>query len=213
VHQTYDEVKSFKTAKAGTDQYTFIYIADSQVAGNNSKAWNANLDIIKQKYPDSKFIYIAGDLTDTAANEGQWESFFNQPGNAQYNDKFSGSLNSEIPLTAAMGNHDAANGGAGGMCSHYTWGSQVNGVPVSYAYTYGSARYIILNMENAYSMNNEAACKAQTEFLRSETASAKEKGLWTIVGYQNPCTRRRSHGDKDVIFIRKYWGQYLHRQV
>lgn len=204
------EVKSLKTAKAGTDQYTFIYIADSQVAGNNSKAWNANLDIIKQKYPDSKFIYIAGDLTDTASNEGQWESFFNQPGNEQYNDKFSGSLISEIPVAAIMGNHDSANGGAGGMCSHYTWGSQVNGVPVSYAYTYGSVRYIILNIENAYSMNNEAACKAQTEFLRNETASAKEKGLWTIVGYHKSLYSGGDHmDDKDVIFNRKYWGPIL----
>lgn len=204
------QVRSFTTAKISNEEYTFIYISDSQVSDNNSKGWNANMDIAKQKYPDAKFIFIAGDITNTAANEGQWESFFNQPGNAQYNDKFSGSLVSEIPVTAVMGNHDAANGGAGGMCSHFTWASQVNGVPVSYAYTYGSARYIILNIENAYSMNNEAARKAQTEFLMNETTKAKEDGLWTIVGFHKSLYSGGDHmDDSDVTFNRKYWAPIL----
>ncbi|KNY27643.1 fibronectin type III domain-containing protein [Pseudobacteroides cellulosolvens] len=200
------EIKSFKTAQDNQDTYTYIYMSDSQVSGNNSKGWNANLDIIKNKYPNAKFIYIAGDLTDTAANEGQWESFFNQPGNAQYNQTFGGSLISEIPLAAVMGNHDASNGGIGGMSSHYTWGSKVNGVPVSYAFTYGAARFIMINLENAYSMSNTALRSAQTEFLKNEVAYAKKNNLWTIVGYHKSLYSGGDHmDDADVIDNRKYW--------
>ncbi|KNY27055.1 fibronectin type III domain-containing protein [Pseudobacteroides cellulosolvens] len=201
------EIKSFKTAKESDDPYTYIYISDSQVSGNDSKGWNANLDIIKKMYPDAKFIYIAGDLTNTAANEGQWESFFNQPGNSQYNQTFSGSLISEIPVAATMGNHDSSNGGSGGMGSHFTWASQVNGVPVSYAFTYGAARFIMLNIENAYSMNNSALRSSQTEFLRNEVAKAKKACLWTIVGFHKSIYSGGNHmDDADVIDNRKYWG-------
>ena len=76
------EVRSFKTAPDNRGQYTFLYMSDSQASGNHSRAWQANLDIAKAMYPEASFIYIAGDLTNTAQNEGQWESFFNQPGNA-----------------------------------------------------------------------------------------------------------------------------------
>ncbi len=199
-------VKSFKTAQDDTGEFSFIYVSDSQVDGSHAKGWNANLDIMKQKYPNAKFIYIAGDLTNTAANEGQWESFFNQPGNAQYNEKFSGSFISEIPTVAAMGNHDAGGGGAGGMSSHYTWGSEADGVPVSYAFDYGAARFIILNLENAYSMNNETTRTKQEEFLRKEVDEAKQDGKWVIVGFHKSLYSGANHmDDSDVINNRKYW--------
>lgn len=202
----WSDVRSFKTAPDHNGEFTFIYVSDSQVSGNHSKAWQANLDIAKKMYPDAKFIYIAGDLTNTADNEGQWESFFNQPGNAQYNEKFSGSLISELPLAAVMGNHDSKNGGIGGMGSHYTWGSEVDGVPVSYAFDYGVARMIFLNIEDAYSMNNEEALIAQTEFLKNEVAEAKAENKWTIVGFHKSIYSGANHmDDSNVIFNRKYW--------
>lgn len=201
------EARSFKTAQKNDDEFTFIYFSDPQVSENHSKGWNANLDIAKSKYPDAKFIYIAGDLTNTAANEGQWESFFNQPGNAQFNEKFSGSLISELPVAGVMGNHDASKGGAGGMSSHFTWASQVNGVPVSYAFNYGAARMIIINTENAYAKNNPTALSEQTEFLRSEVSKAKADDKWTIVGFHKSIYSGANHmDDSDVIFNRKYWG-------
>lgn len=204
------EVKSFRTASENNGKYTFIYVSDSQVSGNHSKAWQANLDAAKKMYPDASFIYIAGDLTNTANDEGQWESFFNQPGNAQYNDTFSGSLISDIPLAAAMGNHDASNGGVGGINSHYTFGSDVNGVPDSYAFDYGSARMIVLNTENAYSRDSESLRAAQQAFLRTEVADAKAHDQWTIVGFHKSIYSGANHmDDADVIVNRKYWGPIL----
>lgn len=204
------EVKSFKTAPNNNGEYTFIYVSDSQVSGNHSKAWQANLDTAKKMYPNAKYIYIAGDLTNTAADEGQWESFFNQPGNAQYNEVFSGSLISELPLAAAMGNHDSSKAGVGGMSSHYAYESKVEGVPATYAYDYGAARMITLNLENAYSRDNEAARTAQTKFLRDEVAKAKAEDKWVMVGFHKSIYSGANHmDDSDVIYNRKYWSPIL----
>jgi hypothetical protein len=200
------EAGSFETAPDNNGQYTFIYFSDSQVSGVHSLAWQANLDMAEEMYPDASFLYIAGDLTDKAQNEGQWESFFNQPDNTMFNADFSGSLISELPLAAAMGNHDSKNDGVGGMCSHYAWGSEVDGVPVSYAFDYGAARMIVLNIEAAYSQDSEAKRLAQTEFLEDEVAQAKEKGKWTFVGFHKSLYSGANHmDDADVIYNRKYW--------
>lgn len=200
------EVLSFETAPNNNGKYTFIYCSDSQVAGVHSKAWQANLDAAEDLYPDADFLYIAGDLTDTAANEGQWESFFNQEGNAQYNEQFDGDFVSELPMAACMGNHDSANGGIGGMCSHYSWDSEVSGVPVSYAFDYGAARMIILNLENAYSRDNATLREGQYDFFQDEVAQAKREGKWVIVGYHKSLYSGANHmDDSDVINNRQYW--------
>ncbi len=123
-----------------------------------------------------------------------------------FNPTFSGSLISELPVAAAMGNHDASGGGVGGMVNHFKFASQVNGVPVSYAFDFGAAHFIILNLENAYSMSNQATREAQTQFLKDEVAAAKAKGMWTFVGYHKSLYSGADHmDDSDVIDNRKYW--------
>jgi hypothetical protein len=200
------DVRSFKTAGDNNGRFTFIYFSDSQTKAEHARGWHANLDAAKKMYPGASFLYIAGDLTDTTNNEGQWESFFNQPGNSMFNPAFSGSLISELPVAAAMGNHDASGGGAGGMVNHFKFASQVNGVPVSYAFDFGAAHFIILNLENAYSMSNLALRSAQTQFLTDEVAAAKAKGMWTFVGYHKSLYSGADHmDDSDVIDNRKYW--------
>ncbi|MDK2991096.1 MAG: hypothetical protein PWP48_329 [Clostridiales bacterium] len=195
-------VRSFETAPSSENPYTFIYVADPQVSGVHAKAWHANLDIAKQKYPDAKFIYIAGDLTDKTPNEGQWEGFFNQPGNEQYNDKYSGSLISELPLAATMGNHDGGpkKDGADGITSHYTLLSQIDGIPVTYAFDYGAARFIILNTE----YRSEENLEEQISFLREEVKKAKDNGKWTMVGmHKTPYSGGDHMDDADVKLLRQ----------
>ena len=200
------EVHSFETAPANNGKYTFIYFSDSQCKDAHAKGWQANLDAAEEFCPNAKFLYIAGDLTDTANNEGQWESFFNEKGNVQHNDKFNGDFISELPVAAAMGNHDAAGAGIGGMCSHYTWQSDVSGVPVCYAFDYGAARMIILNLENAYSMNSATLRQAQYNFLADEVAQAKKAGQWVMVGFHKSLYSGADHmDDADVINNREYW--------
>lgn len=161
-------------------------------------------------YPDASFLYIAGDLTNTTGDEGQWESFFNQPGNIQYNDKFSGSLLQDLPLAAAMGNHDSSNGGIGGINSHYAFASSVAGVPDTYAFDYGAARMIVINLEPAYSISNPTALQAQIDFVTKQVQQAKTNGQWTIVGFHKSIYSGADHmDDSDVIATRKIWGPTL----
>lgn len=196
------DVRSFETAPSSEDPYTFIYVADPQVSDVHAKAWHANLDIAKQKYPDAKFIYIAGDLTNNTPNEGQWEGFFNQPGNEQYNDVYSGSWISELPLAATMGNHDGGpnHDGADGMTSHYTWLSEIDGIPVTYAFDYGAAHFIILNTE----YRSDEDLEKQISFLRQEVKKAKDAGKWTIVGmHKTPYSGGDHMDDADVKLLRQ----------
>jgi hypothetical protein len=207
------EVRTFTTAPKDNGKYTFLYFSDSQIRTpsrttdpNHSKSWQMNLEMAEATVPQAEFIYIAGDLTDKAQYEDQWEGFFNQTGNANYNHEFEGDLISNLPLAAAMGNHDSNAAGVGGMASHYLWDSDVAGVPVCYAFDYGAARMIILNLENAYSRDNVVARYAQLRFLTKEVKEAKSKGKWTIVGYHKALYSGANHmDDADVIFNRGYW--------
>ncbi len=206
----YSDVKSFTTAPDNNGKFTFVYFSDSQIkktdAKDDSSAWQVNLERVEAFVPRAEFIYIAGDLTDTANNEGQWEGFFNQPGSGYHNAAFEGNLISDLPLAAAMGNHDSKNDGVAGMSSHYLWDSDVAGVPVSYAFDYGAARMIILNLENKYSRDNEALRNAQVEFLVKESAEARAAGKWTFVGFHKSLYSGANHmDDSDVIFNRKFW--------
>lgn len=203
-------IKSFKTAISKDEDYTFIYVTDPQTSGSDAKAWNANLDMANKLYPNARFIYIAGDLTDNGTNEGEWESFFNQPSNKQHNEDYTGKLVSSIPVVAAMGNHDNLNGGSTGILSHFNFDSDVAGVPLSYAFDYGNAHFVILNLENDYDMNNTTALASQTQFLKDEVTKAKEAGKWVIVGFHKAIYSGADHmDDDDVIFNRKYWSPVL----
>jgi hypothetical protein len=202
------EVKSFTTAPNNNGRFTFLYFSDPQVSGpTHVKSWPMNLEMAEATVPEAEFLYIAGDLTDKAQYEDQWEGFYNQEGNASYNDTFEGNLISDLPLAATMGNHDATSAGVGGMTTHYLWDSEVTGVPVSYAFDYGAARMIILNLENAYSRDNVATREAQATFLSREVNEAKAQGKWTIVGFHKSIYSGANHmDDPDVIFNRIFWG-------
>ncbi|MDR2713579.1 MAG: fibronectin type III domain-containing protein, partial [Clostridiales bacterium] len=137
---------TFVTAPEGKDEYTFIYLSDTQSSGVNGKAITANTSVFKEKYPNASFIYIAGDLTDTSTNEGQWEMFFNQKADSYantglVNNNFENAM-SDYAIAAAQGNHDNNT-----FANHLTFPAD-GGTNITYAYTYGSARFIILNFEN-----------------------------------------------------------------
>ena len=189
---------TFRTAPSAGDDFTFMYWADPQASGVNGKAITANSSFLK-KY-DLSFLYIAGDLTDTAANEGQWETFFNQKAagyvdSSLVSNNFSNAL-SDYVIASVQGNHD--NGTFANHIAHPNSGGADN----TYAYTYGSARFIMLNLETGYI----PARAEQQAFLREQAAYAKANGLWTIVGFHKAIYSGASHmNDNDVIDARQYW--------
>lgn len=191
---------TFKTApaKGSKDSFKFVYLADTQVSnGTNAKALGANLEQISKR-DDVDFVYLAGDQTDSAANESQWENLFYNDGafsNGGQN-MFANKL-----VTIVQGNHDNNT-----MNRHINAPAQEGNIV--YSFDYGPAKFIMLNLEAARSDAN--ARDKQQAFLRSKVAEAKASGQWAIVGFHKSLYTGASHiTDSDIIDARKYWSPIL----
>ena len=186
---------TFKTAlPAGSDgSFSFVYLADTQVSNAaNAKALGATLNRVNEMNPD--FVYIAGDVTDTAANEAQWEQlFYNNgafPNGGQ--DMFGNST-----LAVVQGNHDNNT-----MNRHINAPAEMGNIV--YSFDYGPATFVMLNLESARSDANARA--QQKEYLTAVINDAKARGQWTLVGFHKSLYTGASHiTDSDVIDARKYW--------
>ena len=186
---------TFKTAlpSGSDDTFNFVYLADTQVSNaTNAKALGATLNRVNEMNPD--FVYIAGDVTDTAANETQWEQlFYNSgafPNGGQ--DMFGNST-----LVVAQGNHDNNT-----MNRHINAPAKMGNIV--YSFDYGPATFVILNLESARSDANARA--QQKEYLTDVINDAKARGQWTFVGFHKSLYTGASHVvDSDVIDARKFW--------
>lgn len=187
---------TFKTAlaKGSKDSFKFVYLADTQVSnGTDAKALGANFEEISKR-DDIDFVYLAGDQTNTAADESQWELLFKNSGiypNGGQN-MFANKL-----VTIVQGNHDNNT-----MNRHINAPAQEGNIV--YSFDYGSAKFIMLNLEAARSDAN--ARDKQQAFLRTKVAEAKASGQWTIVGFHKSLYTGASHiTDSDIVDARKYW--------
>ena len=192
------EPRTFKTAPENKDDFTFIYLSDTQTSSTYGKALTANNSVFSQNVPDASFIFIGGDHTDTNTNEGQWEMLFNQKANSYVNNNlvnnnFKNTM-SDYVIASVQGNHDNNT-----LSNHLNFPA-TGGTNITYAFTYGNARFIMLNFENT------ATRPQQQAFLRQHVADAKAKGLWTIVCFHKSIYTGASHiADTDVINARQYW--------
>lgn len=187
---------TFKTALAKNDNrsFTFAYIADTQVSNaTNAKALGATLAEINAINPD--FVYLAGDTTDSATNENQWQWLFNNDGlyPTGGQDMFANSL-----IAVTQGNHDNNE-----LYQHINAPEEAD--KIAYSFDYGCMRFISLNLEIArYSDDSRAK---QEEMLRSEVADAKANGQWVVVAFHKSLYTGASHiVDGDVVAARKFWG-------
>jgi hypothetical protein len=94
----------FKTAPAqgSQDSVRFIYLADTQVSNAaNAKALGATLAEVANMDPD--FVYLAGDITDTATSESQWVNMFTNDGAFPTGGE---EMFGNYLIAAIQGNHD-----------------------------------------------------------------------------------------------------------
>jgi hypothetical protein len=191
---------AFKTApaKGDDDPIRFIYLADTQVSSDtNAKALGATLETVASMEPD--FVYLAGDITDTANSESQWEQMFYNSGTYPTGGE---TMFRNYLISAIQGNHD-----------NNTFNRHINaptldsgGVEnrIVYSYDYGPLTFIGLNLETARS--DATARDEQEKFLRAAVADAKARGQWTAVGFHKSLVTGASHVvDSDVIDARKFW--------
>ena len=154
---------TFKTAlpNGSKDSFSFAYLADTQVSNaSNAKALGATLNRVNEMNPD--FVYIAGDVTDTAANETQWEQlFYNDgafPNGGQ--DMFGNST-----LAVTQGNHDNNT-----MNRHINAPAEMGNIV--YSFDYGPATFVILNLESARS---DATAREQRKILVKHSSQQKRR--------------------------------------
>ena len=197
---TYSYSGSFKTApKASSrDSFTFAYIADPQVSNEtNAKALGATFNELNNT-ANLGFVYIAGDLTDNSTAEKQWEYLFENSGKYP---KSGQTLFGNNLISVVQGNHDIST-----FTGHINAPNE-EGEAV-YSYDYGSAKFIILNLESA--KNDTTVRDTQKAFLEKEVKAAKDAGQWTIVGFHKSIYTGASHiTDSDVVEARKFWGPTL----
>ena len=179
--------------KEKTEKIKFAYIADPQVSNeDNAKAAGATFNKLSN-IEGLDFTYIAGDITDNSTSELQWENLFNNGGKyANAGEKF---FKNNL-ISVAEGNHDIST-----FAGHINAPSE-SGANV-YSFDTGYARIIILDTSTA---KDEASMKVQKDYLEAKVKEAKEKGLWTIVGFHKPLYTGASHiVDNDLVAIRKYF--------
>lgn len=186
---------TFKTGLAQNDDtvFRFAYLADTQVANaTDAKALGATLAEVNSMNPD--FVYLAGDVTNTATSENQWQWLFNNDGAfpSGGEDMFANSL-----VAVTQGNHDNNE-----MYQHINAPEEAG--KIVYSFDYGVAKFVILNLEAA--RYSEDARDEQEAYLRKEVADAKANGQWTIVGFHKSLYTGASHiVDSDIIAARKFW--------
>ena len=186
---------TFKTALEQGDEtvFTFAYLADTQVSNaDNAEALGATLAKVNEMNPD--FVYLAGDITDRATNEAQWEWLFNNSGAFPTGgqDMFANSL-----IAVTQGNHDNNE-----MYQHINAPEEAG--KIVYSFDYGTMKFISLNLEAAKS---DANARAQQEaYLREAVADAKANSQWTVVGFHKSLYTGASHiVDSDITAARKFW--------
>lgn len=191
---------SFKTVpeKGNDAAFSFAYIADTQVSNEvNAKATGATFAQLNA-YKDLAFTYLAGDVTDNATAEKQWEQIFDNGGKyPSAGQQFFG--NHLIAVT--QGNHDIST-----LSGHIAVPGEAG--DAVYSFDYGPVKFIILNLETAKS--DESAREQQKKLLEAKVQEAKTAGQWTIVGFHKSIYTGASHiVDSDVSAARKYWGPVL----
>ena len=191
---------SFKTApKEGSkDTIKFAYIADTQVKkATDAKALGATLNKVNN-IDNLGFVYLAGDVTDNAGAEDQWEMLFNNSG--LYPNGGEALFGNNL-IAVTQGNHDVST-----LSKHITTPSKAG--DAVYSFDYGPVKFIVLNLEIANG-DNEARDKEKA-FLEAEVADAKKNGQWTVVGFHKSIYTGASHiVDGDVREARKYWSPIL----
>ena len=190
---------TFKTAPARGNKGTFNFalLSDTQVnSADDAKALGANL----QQVADGKydFVFLAGDHTDTALDETQWEQLFANGGAFPQGGQ---NLFGSTAVAVVQGNHDNAN-----FSGHYAVPAQAG--KAVYAFDYGPATFIALNLESTVLSPVER--NKQANFLRGAVKEARARGQWVMVGFHKSLYTGASHiVDADVIAARKFWGPLL----
>jgi hypothetical protein len=177
------EPAEFKTAPAGAEPFSFIYMGDAQ---NGLDRWGVLLHKAYRARPDAAFYLMAGDLVNRGAERWDWDSFFEN----------SKGVFDRRPIVPVLGNHEYQTKEPLLYLAQFALprnGPRTIPPERAYAFEYSNAKFIILD-------SNLDAAK-QTAWLEKELA--KTKAMWKFVSYHHPAYS--SGGNRDNMEVRNLW--------
>ncbi|MGO4107878.1 PA14 domain-containing protein [Paenibacillus sp. YAF4_2] len=192
----WSEAGSFTTESENENNFNFLYMTDSQ--GSNSQdydVWGNTMQQAVNHFPDAKFLLMTGDQVDAGALESQWLDYFKKPQ----------SLLMNLPLMAAVGNHEGPYNDNYYYHFNYPNDSIKNPLPPGsvYAYDYGDAHIMVLNtMDIGWDDAQKEAFRQEVEWLKHEVAETDKK--WKIVAFHKAIYSVGNHAkDSDILALRE----------
>jgi flavodoxin len=184
----WSEIGTFTTAKNTNDNFSFVYITDTQAnTVENFEISEKTTHAAQKMFPNANFWLQCGDLIETSGStnsEWEWEQFFQ--------------TNQDIfmkkPLVAVVGNHD--NSANKNFTNHFNtksegFDSTMSTTPGSvYSFVYGDALFMAINSEN---YNTPKYLDSLKTWMREQVA-ANPNTKWRIAFYHKTVyTGSQSH--------------------
>lgn len=201
----WSDVYSFTTAKSNKDEFSFIYITDTQ--SNTDEMFEISRKTVataQTKVNDAKFVLMTGDLVETSGDnnsEWEWEQWF---------ETMKASWKS-FPIAPVQGNHDTSKKNSN-MFHHFNTSKAFNADQgdvatktamegMNYSFVYGDALFMVLTWEDWQTAGYLDAVDAWMQAQIAANSDVK----WKIVAFhKNMFTGSKSHqSDADGRFVRE----------
>lgn len=198
----WSEIGQFTTAKDSKEEFSFIYITDTQA--NTAEMFDISQKTVhaaQKVVPDAQFLLCNGDFVETSGSsnsEWEWEQWFSTMQDVWLNK----------PIVAVQGNHDTSSNG--NFSKHFHTDNSYNQRPKAiktvmegtvYSFVYGDALFVVINYED---WKTEGYFASLADWMREQVAAHPEV-KWRIATYhKNMFTGSRSHqSDADGKAVRE----------
>jgi len=175
---------SFKTAPAGNENFSFVYLGDAQIGLQRfgsvaKKAFDAS--------PAAAFYIVAGDLVNRGNFRNEWDEYF----------KESAGIFEQRTTLPALGNHDYSRDAVPHMYLEI-FTLPANGpkdlLPeLAYTYRYGNALFVVLD--------SNLPPAGQAQWLEEQLSTTD--ATWKFVVFHHPLYSSVAHRDNPEV--REHW--------
>lgn len=187
----WSDIGTFTTEAEDEKDYEFLYMTDSQGANSSDyQVWANTLGQGVEKYPESQFLVMTGDMVDAGALEYQWLDYFAKPQD----------LLMDLPLMAAVGNHEGPYNDNYYYHFYYPNDQIEDPLPPGsvYSFDYGDAHFMVMNtMDMGWDDRQRESFKQQIDWLEREVAQTDKK--WKVVAFHKAIYSVGGHATDDEI--------------
>ncbi|OQA08179.1 MAG: Calcineurin-like phosphoesterase superfamily domain protein [Bacteroidetes bacterium ADurb.Bin397] len=205
----WSDIRTFKTAKTGIHDYSFIYITDTQAnTESNFNVSKMTLEAAYEKVENPEFVLVNGDLVETnGSNNSEWE-------HEQWFEKMSNVIG-KLPLVVTAGNHDVSpnhnlhrhvNTSMEFDTAYLNATSTMPGM--TYSFVMGDAIFFVVNFED----NGSKLYLALDEYMTHKIAEYPDL-KWRIMLYHNSLYTGGSqhHNSSTSRNIRNAFGPFMNK--